>query len=68
MEYIRSNAAVKGRPNLTAADLCVWVNESLQPNSTLEPGFPRKICLETAYKWLHLLTARTEVQPQAVQD
>jgi len=49
-EYIRSNAAVKGRPNLTAADFCVWVNESLLPNSTLEPGFPRKICLETARK------------------
>ena len=49
-EYIRSNAAVKGRPNLTAADFCVWVNESLLPNS-----FPRKICLETARKWLHYL-------------
>jgi len=54
-EYIRSNAAVKGRPNLTAADFCVWVNESLLPNSTLEPGFPCKICLETARKWLHHL-------------
>ena len=54
-EYIWSNAAVKGRPNLTAADFCVWVNESLLPNSTLEPGFPCKICLETTRKWLHHL-------------
>ena len=27
----------------------------LLPNSTLEPGFPRKIGLETARKWLHHL-------------
>ena len=54
-QYVRSNAAVKGRPNLTSIDFCCWVNESLLPNSTLEPGFPRKICLETARKWLHQL-------------
>ena len=33
-------------------DFCKWVNEGLLPNSTLEPGFPRKIGLET---WLHHL-------------
>ena len=54
-EYVRVNAAVKGRPNLTSADFCRWVNESLLPNSTLEPGFPRKIGLETARLWLHHL-------------
>ena len=53
--YVRSNAAVKGRPNLTSIDFCRWVNDSLLPNSTLEPGFPRKVCLETARKWLHQL-------------
>ena len=47
------NAAVKGRPNLTSIDFCRWVNETLLPNSTLEPGFPLKICLETARTWLH---------------
>ena len=31
------------------------MNESLLPNSTLEPGFPRKIGLETAHIWLHHL-------------
>ena len=34
-EYVRSNAAVKGRPNLTSIDFCRWVNETLLPNSTL---------------------------------
>ncbi len=37
-EYVRSNAAVKGRPNLTSIDFCCWVNNSLLPNSTLEPN------------------------------
>ena len=54
-EYVRENAAVKGRPNLTTVDFCKWVNESLLPNNTLEPGFPRKIGLETARLWLHHL-------------
>jgi len=49
-EYVRSNAAVKGKPNLTSIDFCCWINESLLPNSTIEPSFPRKICLETAHK------------------
>ena len=44
-------------------EFCRWVNETLRPNSTLEPGFPRKTGLETARKWLHhlrfeVLTAR----------
>ena len=53
-EYARSNDAVKGQI-LTFIDFCCWVNDSLLPNSTLEPGFPRKVCLETARKWLHQL-------------
>ena len=40
---------------MTSIDFCRWVNEALLPNSTLEPGFPRKIGLETARKWLHHL-------------
>ncbi len=62
-EYVRSNAAVKGRPNLTSIDFCCWVNNSLLPNSTLEPGFPRKVCLKTARKWLHqqILTERGHI-------
>ncbi len=32
-----------------------WVNKYLLLNSTLEPGFPRSISVETARKWLHEL-------------
>lgn len=52
--YIRENANVKGRPNLTIAKFCQWVNDDLF-NSTLEPGFPRKIGVETSRKWMHQL-------------
>ena len=54
-EYVRANAAVKGRPNMTLVDFCKWINDTLLPNSTLEPGFPRKVSVETARKWLHEL-------------
>ena len=51
--YVRENAAKKGKANLTAGSFCQWVNESLLPNETLEPGFPSKIGVETARKWMH---------------
>lgn len=54
-EYVRMNAAVKGKPNMTATDFCKWVNKSLLPNWTLEAGFPRKVSVETARTWLHHL-------------
>ena len=53
MEYVRANAAVKGKPNLTSIEFCKWVNKTLLPNSTLEPGFPRRVSVETSRKWLH---------------
>jgi hypothetical protein len=58
-EYVCANSAVKG----AILEFCKWVNKSLLPNSTIEPGFPRKIGVETACKWLHemgfeVLTAR----------
>ncbi len=28
-DYVRSNAVVKGKPNMTAISFCRWVNESL---------------------------------------
>ena len=31
------------------------MNETLLPNETLEPGFPRKVAMETARKWMHEL-------------
>ena len=34
---------------------CQWVNDDLLVNTTLEPGFPRKIAMETARKWMHEL-------------
>ena len=55
VEYVQENAVVKGRHNLTTVDFCKWVNECFLPNCTLEPGFPRKISLETARLWLHHL-------------
>jgi len=30
-EYVRSNASVKGRPNMTTIDFCKWVNKTLLP-------------------------------------
>ena len=54
-KYVRENANVKGRPNMTTASFCQWVNNELLPNSVLEPGFPRKISVDTARRWLHHL-------------
>ena len=54
-EYVHQNSAVKGHPNLTSIDFCRWVNDSLFPNSTLKPGFPRMIRVETVRLWLHHL-------------
>lgn len=55
MRFIRENACVKGKPNLTVHKFCEWVNEDLLPNETIEPGFPRKISVETSRKWMHNL-------------
>ena len=40
---------------MTSLSFCKWVNEELLPNRVLEPGYPRKIGLETARKWFHHL-------------
>ena len=50
---------------LTVATFCQWINRSMLPNETLEPGIPRKIGMETARKWIHdmgfvVLTAKKE--------
>ena len=49
-EYVRENAAPRGRPNLTAGAFCQWVNNELLPNTVLDPGYPRSV---SARKWLH---------------
>ena len=46
---------MKGKKNLTAAAFCHWINEVLLLNSVLEPGYPRKVSLSTALRWLHNL-------------
>ena len=55
VRFIRENANVKWKPNLTVGTFCQWVNDDLLPNETLEPGFPRKIAVETVRKWMHEL-------------
>ena len=55
-QYVQANAAVKDRPNTTVIDdFCSWINDTLLPNFTLEPDFPRKVSVETSGKWLHEL-------------
>ena len=53
--FVRDNAVVKGKPNLNAISFCRWVNESILPNSCLDPGYPREISVQTARLWLHEL-------------
>ena len=40
---------------MRVTDFCTWINDTILPNSTLEPGFPRKFSVETSQKWLHEL-------------
>ena len=54
-EFVKANASVKGKKNLTAAAFCHWINEVLLHNSVLEPGYPRRVSLTTALRWLHNL-------------
>ena len=52
--YVRQTSAPRGGPNLTASSFCQWVNNELL-NSVLDPGYPRRVSVETARKWLHEL-------------
>ena len=38
---------------MTIPDFCQYMNSDLSPSLFLSPGFPRKISLETARKFLH---------------
>ena len=49
-EYVRENAAPRGRPNLTSGAV-----GELLPNTVLDPGYLRRVSVETARKWLHEL-------------
>ena len=35
VKYVRENAVVKGKPNLTAGSFCQWINECLLVNQTV---------------------------------
>ena len=54
-KFVRSHCNIKGHPNMRIFDFCSWANNELLPSSTLEPGFPRQISIETARRWLHQL-------------
>ena len=53
--YICENANVKGQPNLTTGMFYQMVKNDLLMRTTLEPGFPRKIGIETTRKRMHKL-------------
>ena len=56
LEWARSHAYVKGKPNMTALDFCTWVNSSLLPKVVEHhPSAPTKISARTACRWLHSL-------------
>ena len=56
LEWARSHAYVKGKPNVTALDFCTWVNSSLLPKVVEHhPSAPTKISARTACRWLHSL-------------
>ena len=56
--WVREYAVNKSGPNMTARNLCQWVNETLLPSSNLPPFFPRSITVITATRWLHRLGYR----------
>ena len=53
--WVREHANIKGQPNMTMPDFCQHINNEILPSSFLSPGFPRKICLESARKLLYHL-------------
>ena len=57
-EWVRSNASVKGKPNMTSNDFKTWVNTELLPNISIPMNSPSQIQCRTARKWLHELGFR----------
>lgn len=64
--FVRENAFRKGAPNMTCRSFCSWVNDDLLPNSTLQPGAPRKISVEVARKWLLDMGFKSESQKESM--
>ena len=56
LKWIRENSNVKGKPNLTAAGFCEWLNNELLPLvGNHHPEAPNKVSTTTATRWLHKL-------------
>lgn len=54
-EWVRSNATIRGNPNMTSEDYKNWVNNELLPNTAIPMNCPTQIQSRTARKWLHEL-------------
>ena len=50
--WARDHCCVKGQPNMTAVDFCHYTNADLLPNSCHPPGFPLRISVKTACRFL----------------
>ena len=64
--WVRANPTVKGKPNMTGATFCSWVNTDLLPTAELPPGCPQQIQPRTATKWLHCLGFRPQSHKKSV--
>ena len=65
-EWVRANSTTKGKPNMTGAKFCTWVNTHLLPNAQLPPGCPQQIQTRTAIKWLHHLGFRPQSHKKSI--
>ena len=65
-QWVRSNASVKGKPNMTALKFCNWVNTDLLPHTDLPPILSQSIKEGTAVKWLHELGFRSQKHKKGI--
>ena len=49
--WARDHCCWKGQPNMTEVDFCHYINADL-PNSSHRPGFPQRISVKTACRFL----------------
>ena len=56
LKWIRENATAKGKPNMTAATFCAWLeSDLLLLVRQHHPDAPSKVSVSTATHWLHKL-------------
>lgn len=56
LKWIRENASAKGKPNMTAATFCAWLESDLLPlYRQHHPDAPVKVSIPTTTHWLHKL-------------